>query len=621
MALRKVIALCITIASLHHHHVALCTEIYKDSKQPVESRVQDLLSRMTLDEKIGQMTQIERYVANFDVMKNLSIGSVLSSGGSTPNSSTTDAWQDMVDDLQAGALATRLGIPMLYGIDAIHGHNNVYGATIFPHNIGLGCTRDPDLVRRVGAATALELRATGIPYTFAPCIAVCRDPRWGRCYESFSEDTSVVRMMTDVIYGLQGNGTPGIPFVSDRSKVAACAKHYVGDGGTQRGINSNDTILSYEDLFRIHVAPYVDAIAKGVSTIMVSYSSWNGVKMHMNHRLISDLLKRELGFKGFVISDMEGIDFITNIPDANYTYSVLESINAGLDMIMVPFDYEKFITTLSTLVNTGYISMQRIDDAVTRILRVKFSMGLFEHPLADRSFSHHLGSKENRLVAKEAVRKSLVLLKNGKTEARPFLPLSKNATRVLVAGTHADDVGLQCGGWTISWKGSAGSITKGTTVLDAIKAAVSTTTQVIHEASPTAEFAAKTKADFAIVVVGEQPYAEGTGDNTNLTIPDEGISTIKNVCSAVKCLVILISGRPLVVEPYLPLMEAFVAAWLPGTEGNGVTDVIFGDYDFVGSLSRTWFKSADQLPMNFGDPIYDPLFRFAFGLGMGKLPR
>ncbi|KAL2629101.1 hypothetical protein R1flu_013787 [Riccia fluitans] len=423
-------------------------------------------------------------------------------------------------------------------------------------------------------------------------------------------------MMTDVIYGLQGVGPPGLPFVASRSKVAACAKHYVGDGGTQKGINSNNTILSYEDLVKIHMVPYVDAIAKGVSTIMVSYSSWNGVKMHTNRFLITDVLKGKLGFKGFVISDYAAIDRITTPMDANYTYSVLKSINAGLDMIMVPFDYERFIDTLTSLVDSGFVPIRRIDDAVTRILRVKISMGLFEHPLAERSYLHQFGILDNRMVAREAVRKSLVLLKNGISTGRPFLPLSKNATKILVSGTHADDIGLLCGGWTISWQGSPGRTTAGTSILHAIKTAVSKPTRVLHKASPAPGYAARSKADFAIVVIGEQPYAEGRGDNKNLTISEEGIRTINNVCSEVKCLVILISGRPLVVEPYLHMMEAFVAAWLPGTQGRGITDVIFGDYDFVGRLSSTWFRSIDQLPMNVGDADYDPLFRFGYGLRM-----
>ncbi|BBN08676.1 beta-glucosidase [Marchantia polymorpha subsp. ruderalis] len=594
--------------------------LYKDASQPVELRVQDLLSRMTVQEKIGQMTQIERTVATPEVMTQYFIGSVLSGGGSAPEPNAPAAWQDMIDTMQQAALATRLAIPMIYGIDAVHGHNNLYGATVFPHNIGLGCSRDPDLVKRIGAATALEVRATGIPYAFAPCIATCRDPRWGRCYESYSEDTAVVKTMTDIILGLQGdppNLTAGVPFMADKSKVIGCAKHYVGDGGTFKGINENDTIVDYDTLYKVHMAPYLDAIAKGVSTIMVSYSSWNGERMHANQYLVTQVLKEQLAFRGFIISDWMGVDRLSDPNNPNYTNSVLKSINAGLDMIMVPFDYEAYISGMLSLVNDGEISMERIDDAVTRILRVKFVMGLFEDPSVDRSLTNHLGSQEHRILAREAVRKSLVLLKNGQQGSQALLPLKKNATSILVAGSHADDIGLQCGGWTISWVGAAGNTTIGTTVLDAIKAAVSPTTVVTYEKNPAPGFAAQLKPDYAIVVVGEEPYVETYGDNMELTIPLDGIPTIQNVCAEVKCLVIVISGRPLVIEPYMPQIDALVAAWLPGSEGQGISDVIFGDYDFVGKLSRTWFRTVDQLPMNFGDAVYDPLFPFDFGLTMG----
>ncbi|KAH7302622.1 hypothetical protein KP509_23G080000 [Ceratopteris richardii] len=590
--------------------------LYKNPSATVEARVQDLLQRMTLEEKVGQMMQIERSVANPSIIQKNFVGSIISGGGSVPKdrASPTD-WMDMVDGFQKAALSTRLGIPLMYGIDAVHGHNNVYGATIFPHNIGLGCTRDPDLARRIGEATALEVRGTGIQYVFAPCIAVCRSPSWGRCYESYSEDPDLVRKMTQIIVGLQGKPSKaGVPFVAGQHNVAATAKHYVGDGGTYHGIDENNTLSSFKSLVNIHMVGYFDAIAKGVSTIMASYSSWNGKKMHGNRFLISHVLKKQLGFKGFVISDWQGIDRMLSPPNLNYTYSVETGVNAGLDMIMIPFDYVTFHDDMIALVKSGYISTQRVNDAVRRILRVKFSMGLFEHPFADRSLTGMVGAQEHRELAREAVRKSLVLLKNGKSKNDPILPLSKHASKILVAGSHANDIGRQCGGWTITWQGQAGNITPGTTVLDAIKSTVHSSTQVVYEESPDTSFAKGKGFDYAIVVVGEEPYAEMLGDNTNLTIPDGGIRTIQNVCSSVKCVVVLISGRPLIVEPYLPLMNAFVAAWLPGTEGKGITDVLFGDYQFEGKLSRTWFKSASQLPMTVGDKYYDPLFPFGFGL-------
>jgi beta-glucosidase len=593
---------------------------YKDATKPVEVRVKDLLSRMTLAEKIGQMTQIERLVATPDVLKNYFIGSILSGGGSVPKEQATAAdWVNMVNEFQKACLSTRLGIPMIYGIDAVHGHNNVYNATIFPHNVGLGAARDPDLVKRIGAATALEVRATGIPYAFAPCIAVCRDPRWGRCYESYSEDHKIVQAMTEIIPGLQGdvpaNYTVGYPYVAGKNNVVACAKHFVGDGGTQKGINENNTIIDRQELLSIHMPAYLNSLAKSVSTVMISYSSWNGVKMHANGDLITGYLKRQLRFKGFTISDWEGIDRITSPAGSNYTYSVQASITAGIDMVMVPNNYDTFINTLTNLVNMNVIPMSRINDAVRRILRVKFVMGLFENPLADLSMADQIGKKEHRDVAREAVRKSLVLLKNGKSSNdKPVLPLSKKAPKILIAGTHADNLGYQCGGWTIQWQGLSGRITSGTTILDAVGATVDPSTNIVFAENPDADFVKNGNFSYAIVVVGEHPYVETSGDSLNLTLPDPGPSTIQSVCGATKCVVVLITGRPVVIEPYVSAMDALVAAWLPGSEGQGVTDVLFGDYGFTGKLPRTWFKSVDQLPMNVGDTNYDPLYPFGFGL-------
>ncbi|KAJ0940989.1 putative glycosidase [Helianthus annuus] len=505
---------------------------YKDPKQPLNVRIKDLLSRMTLEEKIGQMTQIDRSVASADVMQKYFIGSILSGGGSVPaKEASPEMWIDMINGFQNGSLATRLGIPMIYGIDAVHGNNNVYKATIFPHNVGLGVTRDPELIKKIGAATALEVRATGINYAFAPCIAVCRDPRWGRCFESYSEDPAIVRQMTELIPGLQGdipaNGRKGVPYVGGKEKVVACAKHFVGDGGTTKGINENNTVISPHNLFSIHMPAYYDSVLKGVATIMISYSSVNGAKMHGDHQLVTNFLKNDVKFRGFVISDWQGIDRITDPPHANYTYSILRSVEAGLDMIMVPLNYTEFIDGLSYLVTNNFIPMSRIDDAVKRILRVKFVMGLFENPLADTTMVKHLGSHEHRELAREAVRKSLVLLKNGRTATEPLLPLPKKSAKILVSGTHADDIGNQCGGWTIEWHGQSGNITIGTTILSAIKNTVDPTTEVVYQ---------------------------------------------------------------------------------------GVADVLYGDYGFTGKLARTWFKTVDQLPMNVGDPHYDPLYPFGFGI-------
>eukprot|EP00256_Glycine_max_P057796 XP_014625684.1 uncharacterized protein LOC100780572 isoform X3 [Glycine max] len=558
---------------------------YKDPKQPLNVRIKNLLKRMTLEEKIGQMVQIERSVATPQVMKKYFIGSVLSGGESVPaTNASAETWIQMVNGIQNGSLSTRLGIPMIYGIDAVHGNNNVYKATIFPHNVGLGVTRDPVLIKKIGDATALEVRATGIQYVFAPCIAVCRDPRWGRCFESYSEDPKIAQAMTEIIPGLQGdissNSRKGVPYVSGKNKVAACAKHYVGDGGTTKGINENNTVISYSELLRIHMPPYYDSIVKGVSTVMVSYSSWNGQKMHANHFLVTNYLKNKLKFR-----------------------------------IMVPFNFTEFIDVLTYQVKNNIIPVSRIDDAVKRILRVKFVMGLFENPLADLSLVNQLGSEEHRQIAREAVRKSLVLLKNGKSAEKPLLPLPKKAAKILVAGSHADNLGYQCGGWTITWQGLGGNnLTVGTTILEAVKQTIDPATKVVFNENPDSNFVKSNNFSCAIVVVGEHPYATTFGDSLNLTIPEPGPSTITNVCGSIQCVVVLITGRPVVIQPYLSKVDALVAAWLPGTEGQGVADLLFGDYGFTGKLARTWFKTVDQLPMNVGDKYYDPLFPFGFGL-------
>ncbi|CAI9273088.1 unnamed protein product [Lactuca saligna] len=553
---------------------------YKDPKQPLGVRIRDLMNRMTLEEKIGQMTQIDSRVATQQVLQNYSIGSLLTNAAipSSQDPSSPQAWINMINNFQRGSLSSRLGIPLMYGIDAVHGNSRVYNATIFPHNIGLGVTRDVELVKKIGVATALEVRATGINYAFAPCVAVCRDPRWGRCFESFSEDPNIVRAMTEIIPGLQGSipsdGRLGVPFVGGQEKIASCAKHYVGDGGTTRGINENNTVINFHGLLSIHMPPYVDAVRKGVTTIMISYSSWNGVKMHRNVPLITGFLKNTLKFRGFVISDFMGIDRLTDPPHANYTWSVQQSITAGIDMAMIGSNYTEFINEMTFLVKNNFIPINRIDDAVKRILRVKFVMGLFENPFTDLSMAKYLGEQDHRDLAREAVRKSLVLLKNGKFVNQPMLPLPKMSTKILVVGTHADDIGNQCGGWTIEWRGKSGNITRGTTILSAVKKIVDPTTQVLYVENPTPDFIKSNNFSYAIVV----------------------------------------TGRPVVIEPYVPIMDALVAAWLPGTEGQGVTDVLYGDYGFTGKLAHTWFKTVDQLPMNVGDSHYDPLYPFRYGL-------
>ncbi|NOZ04630.1 MAG: beta-glucosidase [FCB group bacterium] len=586
--------------------------VYENPAKTVDDRVEDLLSRMTLDEKIGQMTQVDRQFLERDSdIATYFLGSLLSGGGSTPAENRPQAWADMYDRYQKIALSSRLGIPILYGIDAVHGHNNVVGATIFPHNIGLGCTNNPDLVERVSRITALEVAGTGIDWTFAPCIAVPRDERWGRTYEGFGEEPGIVaRLGKAAVRGFQTAelGNPG--------GILACAKHFVGDGGTKWGTGRNgkadrgDTQISEEELRAIHLPGYLSAIEEGVGSIMASYNQWNGTYCHASKFLLTDLLKEELGFQGFVVSDWEGIDQIPG----DYKSDIITAINAGIDMVMVPGavpfggePYTRFIKLLKEAVEEGSVPVSRIDDAVRRILRIKFQMGLFENPYTDRSLTDKIGSPEHREVAREAVRQSLVLLKNN----NGLLPLSKRAGRILVSGKNADNLGNQCGGWTISWQGGSGPVTEGTTILEAIREAVSPTTEVVFSI----DGSGVKNADAAVVVVGETPYAEWEGDKDNLALDENDLETIRRIKNAgIPTVVIIISGRPLIIEPDVADWDALIAAWLPGTEGQGVTDVLFGDYNPTGKLSMSWPRSMSQIPINVGDKKYDPLFKYGFGL-------
>jgi beta-glucosidase len=575
------------------------TLLYQDPTAPIDDRVADLLSRMSLDEKIGQMTQVDRVaLRKSQHIATYHLGSILSGGGSTPSPNTPEAWADMYDSYQEQALSTRLGIPLIYGVDAVHGHNNVKGAVIFPHNIGLGATRNPELVEEIGRITALEVAGTGVDWTFSPCLAVFRDGRWGRTYESFGETPELVSLLGEaLVRGYQGAD------LGSGETILATAKHWVGDGGTTGGVDRSDTAVDEATLRKIHVAPYVEAINAGVGSVMVSQSSWNGVEMHANGYLINDVLKEELGFEGFVVSDWQAIDQIPG----DYRSDVRTAINAGLDMIMVPYDYGTFIDTLRDAVESGEIPMERIDDAVGKILRAKFQLGLFENPYADRSLTDLVGSAEHREVARRAVRESLVLLKNDDA----LLPLPKDLSRVHVVGRNADDLGNQCGGWTITWQGESGDITTGTTILEAIEKAVSENTSVTFSR----DGSGAKGADVGIVVVGETPYAEWEGDSNDLSLSQADLNSINAVREAgVPVVVILVSGRPMIVEPELENWDALIAAWLPGTGGQGVADVLFGDYRPTGKLPCSWPRTMEQVPIHWGDANYDPLFAYGFGL-------
>jgi beta-glucosidase len=584
----------------------------------IDERVRDLLARMTLDEKVGQMTQAEhRALVSVTDIDRYFLGSLLSGGGSGPVSgNSAQAWADMCDAYQNRALMTRLKIPLLYGVDAVHGHNNVLGAVVFPHNIGLGCTRNPELLRRAARVTAEEVRATGANLTFAPCVTVPRDERWGRTYEGFGETPELAAQLGEaVVRGFQGDD------LADPLSIVACAKHFVGDGGTtfgtgrpmdsnpnrRFGLDQGDTRLSEEELRQIHMQGYLGAIEAGVGVIMVTYSSWNGEKCSGSRRLLTEILKGELGFQGFILSDYGAL---YQLP-GDFKTQIELSINAGMDMVMVPDRYRDFITHLRNLVNEGRVPMSRIDDAVTRILRVKFALGLMDEgrsPLADRQLLQKFGSAEHRDVARECVRESLVLLKNDANT----LPISKNLARVHVAGKSADDIGNQCGGWTITWQGASGDTTTGdTTILQAIRSAVSQSTQVTFSR----DGSGAAGADVGIVVIGETPYAEFLGDRKKLALDKEDVRAVQRMKKAgMPVVVVLVSGRPVIVDKVLGKCQALVAAWLPGTEGAGVTDVLFGDYAPTGKLSMSWPRSMSQIPINVGDASYNPLFPYGYGL-------
>ncbi|MER8010763.1 glycoside hydrolase family 3 N-terminal domain-containing protein [Streptomyces sp. NPDC094149] len=596
---------------------------YLDAKLPVKKRVADLLSRMSLAEKAGQMTQAERgAVGEGADVTGYDLGSLLSGGGSTPTPNTPAAWAKMIDAFQLRTQATRLQIPLVYGVDAVHGHNNLAGATIMPHNIGIGATRDPQLAQRTGVVTASEVRATGVPWDFAPCLCVSRDERWGRAYESFGEDPALVESMETIIQGLQGRAD-GRDLSRD-DKVLATAKHFVGDGGTEYGssttgtytIDQGVTKVTRQQLEAVHLAPYRTAVDRGVGTVMPSYSSLDvlgdgqgPVKMHARADMINGALKGRMGFDGFVISDWNAIDQLPG----DYPEHVRTAVNAGVDMMMVPYSYKDFTATLVDEVKAGRVSGKRIDDAVSRILTQKFRLGLFEHPYADTANASRIGSAAHRAVARQAAVESQVLLKN----AHSVLPLRKNQ-KVYVAGSNADDLGNQTGGWTITWQGASGTHTKGTTILDAMRKDGDVTYSK-DASAPTSGY------DVGVVVVGETPYAEGVGDVGNghdLQLSAADKAAVDKVCAAMRCAVLIVSGRPQLIGDRLGAIDALVASWLPGTEGDGVADVLYGKRPFTGQLPVTWPKSEAQLPINVGDASYDPQFPYGWGLTtLTKVPQ
>jgi beta-glucosidase len=578
------------------------------------SAVDQLLAQLTLEQKIGQMIQAERMAITPDEVAEFHIGSVLSGGGSAPGANRAADWIAMNDAYWAASMREgpgRVPIPLVYGVDAVHGNNNVLGATVFPHNIGLGAANDPDLVERIARATAREILATGVDWTFAPTLAVARDPRWGRTYESYSDDPErVVRYAGPFVRGLQDGGSA--------DGVIACAKHWVGDGGTTDGHDQGNTVATEEELERVHIAPYLPALEAGVLTVMASFNSWNGAKCHGHRYLLTDVLKGRLGFDGFIVSDWDGVEYL----DEDLGTAIAMAVNAGVDMLMISVEWRRYIELLLANVRAGLIPMARIDDAVRRILSVKQRSGLLARPRpAERPWSQvdALGAPAHRALAREAVRASLVLLQH----TGGVLPVSP-AARVLVAGKNAHDRGHQCGGFTVAWQGTSGSdaIIGGTSIWEGIREVAPHA-----ELSVTGDSADASRHDVAIVVIGERPYAEGMGDirpdptvargsspagrtsqlapyGQSLTLADlhpEDLTTIRRIAErGVPVVAVLVSGRPLAIDAELAHTAAFIAAWLPGSEGQGVADVLFGAHPFTGTLPMRWRNAQGEWPRGYG---------------------
>ncbi|WP_438017040.1 glycoside hydrolase family 3 protein [Sorangium sp. So ce315] len=612
----------------------------KIAKDPaIEAAVQELLGKMSLEEKVGQMVQAEIGYITPEEVRRYNIGSVLNGGGSWPggNKGATAAdWLAMADGFYKASVdktGGRAGIPIIWGIDAVHGNNNVRGATLFPHNIGLGAARDPELLERIGAATAKEVVATGIDWTFAPTLATVRDDRWGRTYEAYSEDPEIVNAYGGrIVMGIQGAANSEDLFGPTR--VIATAKHFIGDGGTDKGDDQGNNLASDTELCAIHGQGYMSAIPAGAQTVMASYNSIRGKKMHGHKELLTGVLKEKFHFDGFVIGDWNGH---AQVPGCGED-SCAEAINAGVDMMMVPYQWKAFYENTINQVNGGQISRERIDDAVTRILRVKMRAGLLgpkttKGAPSERMFAGQqavLGAAEHRAIAREAVRKSLVLLKN----AGSVLPLDASA-RVLVAGKSADSIPNQAGGWSRTWQGTDvtnADFPGATSIFKGIQEAVSAGG---GQAMLSANGAGASSASFdaAIVVIGETPYAEMKGDIQASNDANDAtahaktleharfhpgdlqvLQAIRTAAPDLPIVTVFVSGRPLHVNKELNLSDAFVAAWLPGSEGGGVADVLFGAHEFQGKLSFSWPKTECQKINRHDANEGEALFPYGFGL-------
>lgn len=593
----------------------------------LEARISALLARMSLEEKIGQVIQADISAVTPEDVRRFHLGSVLNGGNSGPDGddrAPAQAWLALADAFWLASTDDRDGgvaIPVIWGTDAVHGHANIVGATVFPHNIALGATRDADLVRRIGRVTAREIAATGMDWDFAPTVAVVRDDRWGRTYEGFSEDPAVVaRLGAALVEGLQGSLDD--PHRLDATHVIATAKHFIGDGGTAQGIDQGDNRSSPDELLRIHAAGYLSAIASGVETIMASFNSWHGVKVHGYRPLLTDLLKEHWGFDGFVVGDWNAHAQVEGCSPT----SCAAAFNAGIDMFMAPDSWRGLYESTLASVRSGEIASERLDDAVRRILRVKFRAGVMdrprpsERPLAGRF--ELLGAPEHRAVAREAVRESLVLLKN----AGGVLPIAAGA-RVLVAGPAADDMARQAGGWTLSWQGDGNrreDFPNGETIREALAAALGAGGGRV-DYRPDGRWTER--PDVAVLVFGEVPYAEGAGDRPDVDFRGSGFEPLAVLerwqQAGIPTVSLFLCGRPLYVGPELAQSDAFVAAWLPGSEGGGVADVLVADadgaprYDFTGRLPYSWPRSPQQTAVNAGAGDDEPQFALGYGLAYG----
>lgn len=601
--------------------------VYMDATQDVETRVEALLAQMTLEEKIGQMLQPEQaYITPEDVTK-YGFGSVLSGGGSAPaEGNMPENWANRVNELKSAALETRLGIPLLYGVDAVHGNNNVYGTVIFPHNIGLGATGDVELVERIGEVVAQEVRATGVQWTFAPTLGNPQNERWGRTYECFSEDArEVAEYGAAYIRGFQG--ALGTDEYLNESHILACAKHFIGEGYTVDGVNQGNVAMTQEEFDILLESgildPYTKALNEGVRTVMVSYNSVDGLKCHENKHLIRDVLKGEMGFTGLVVSDYNAIQQLSGV---TYKEQLRQGIDAGVDLFMEVSTWQEAMNCIQELVEEGSVPQEQIDDAVRRILRVKFEAGLFEEEInsaAEQEMLADIGSEEHREVAREAVRKSLVLLKNDTVGEQSAMEALQQATNIRVCGKKAYDLGTQCGGWTISWEGLSGKITQGTTIIDGIAGAVMPEKTLSHDIK--GEVLAEN--DAVIVVIGENTYVETGGDRmpSSLTITGDDKTMLTNLKQSlidqgkedIPVVAIVVAGRPVNITEYMEMFDGVVMAWLPGTEGAGIADVLFGDYDFTGTLPYTWVKDPVDIEVKFEEGNEDKIL-FPKGYGLTK---